>query len=148
MITQQDIEDFAEYNNDSKEANMYLFYTLSEMVKEFMEAMGQPVAVKYGSNRELEGLRWLLLKEEYNEVRDADSAAELIKELCDSIYVLLGWGITYGWDMEEAFRRVHASNMSKLGADGKPIKRRDGKVLKGPNYFEPNLSDLVQGSKV
>ena len=49
----------------------------------------------------------------------------------------------FGWDLQTAYNRVHGSNMSKLGADGKPIRREDGKILKGPNYYEPSLIDLV-----
>ena len=105
--------------------------------------MDHPLGEKYGYSRKLEGLRWLLLKEEYNEVRDADGPQELLKELADLVYVTYGYAATYGWDLDEAFRRVHASNMSKLGPRGKPLKRPDGKVLKGSNYWKPDLSDLV-----
>lgn len=69
--------------------------------------------------------------------------AALLKELCDLQYVLSGFAVTFGLPLDEAFKRVHESNMSKLGLDGKPIYREDGKVLKGPNYKKPDLSDLV-----
>ena len=69
--------------------------------------------------------------------------AALLKELCDLQYVLSGFAVTFGLPFDEAFKRVHESNMSKLGPDGKPIYREDGKVLKGPNYKKPDLSDLV-----
>jgi len=59
------------------------------------------------------------------------------------VYVTYGYAATYGWDLDEAVRRVHASNMSKLDSAGKPLKRPDGKVLKGANYWKPDLSDLV-----
>ena len=88
-------------------------------------------------------MRWALLKEEFSEVRDAETPVDLLKELADLVYVTYGYAATYGWNLDEAVRRVHKSNMSKLGVDGRPLKRPDGKVLKGPNYKKPNLSDLV-----
>jgi len=66
-----------------------------------------------------------------------------LKELADLVYVCAQYAENMDWDLEQALRRVHQSNMSKLGDDGKPIKREDGKVLKGPNYQPPDLSDLV-----
>ena len=69
--------------------------------------------------------------------------ANCLKELADLIYVCAQYAENMDWDIEQALRRVHTSNMSKLGEDGKPIKREDGKVLKGPNYQPPNLTDLV-----
>ena len=66
-----------------------------------------------------------------------------LKELADLVYVCAQYAENMDWDLEQALRRVHQSNMSKLGEDGKPIKREDGKVLKGPNYQPPDLSDLV-----
>ena len=113
------------------------------MVRQFAEAMEHPLDEQYGYSRKLEGLRWLLLKEEYSEVRDADGSAEMLKELADLVYVTYGYAATYGWDLDEAVRRVHASNMSKLDSAGKPLKRPDGKVLKGANYWKPDLTDLV-----
>jgi predicted HAD superfamily Cof-like phosphohydrolase len=67
----------------------------------------------------------------------------LLKELCDLQYVISGMAVAFGLPLQVAFNRVHASNMSKLGEDGKPIYREDGKVLKGPNYEPPDLKDLV-----
>jgi predicted HAD superfamily Cof-like phosphohydrolase len=132
MITQQNIDDL---NN--------LFDTPLEMVREFTYAMGQPLDEKHGFSRKLEDMRWALIKEEFAEVRDAVGYSEILKELADLVYVTYGYAATYGWDLDEAVRRVHISNMSKLGVDGKPLKRPDGKVLKGPNYKKPVLSDLV-----
>ena len=66
-----------------------------------------------------------------------------LKELADLIYVCAQYAENMNWDIEQALRRVHKSNLSKLGEDGKPIKREDGKVLKGPNHQPPELSDLV-----
>ena len=67
----------------------------------------------------------------------------LLKEVVDLLYVCHQMGACFGWDLQTAYNRVHGSNLSKLGADGKPIRREDGKVLKGPNYYEPSLIDLV-----
>ena len=71
------------------------------------------------------------------------SHLEELKELADLVYVCFQYAENMDWDLEEAMFRVHKSNMSKLGFDGKPIYREDGKVLKGPNYQPPYLDDLV-----
>ena len=93
-----------------------------------------------------------LIVEEFKEFLEADSEMVLmhpqdreacLKELADLIYVCAQYAENMNWDIEQALRRVHKSNMSKLGEDGKPIYREDGKVLKGPNYQPPNLQDLV-----
>jgi|TARA_R110000751_G_scaffold147907_1_gene252595 predicted HAD superfamily Cof-like phosphohydrolase len=132
MITQEDIHDFTGIDT-----------TPLDMVREFTYSMGQPLDEKHGFSRKLEDMRWSLIKEEFAEVRDAVGYSEILKELADLVYVTYGYAATYGWDLDEAVRRVHKSNMSKLGVDGKPLKRPDGKVLKGPNYKKPDLTDLV-----
>ena len=68
---------------------------------------------------------------------------EMIDGVTDLLYVVLGTAVAFGIPLATAFGRVHASNMSKLDGNGKPICREDGKILKGPNYFPPELSDLV-----
>ena len=83
---------------------------------------------------------YLDLKEDITNKRAQE---HLLKEDADLLYVLWQRAVTFGWDLQTAYNRVHASNMSKLGADGQPIRREDGKILKGPNYFEPSLIDLV-----
>jgi len=92
-------------------------------------------------------LRYRLVAEEFGEFSDESDAgnrpAAMLSELADLIYVIYGYAATFGWDLDEALRRIHAANMSKLGPDGKPLLRPDGKVLKGPNYKKANLSDLV-----
>ena len=87
-----------------------------------------------------------LIAEEYKEFRESmrEGFDQELKELSDLVYVCFQYAENMGWDLEEALRRVHKSNMSKLGVNGKPIRRRDGKILKGPNYQPPNLSDLVK----
>ena len=93
-----------------------------------------------------------LIVEEFKEFLEADQNMVLmhpqdreatLKELADLVYVTYGMAATFGWDLDEAVRRVHASNMSKLGEDGKPIYREDGKVMKGPNYFKPDLGKFL-----
>jgi predicted HAD superfamily Cof-like phosphohydrolase len=93
-----------------------------------------------------------LIVEEFKEFLDAENqlimgltvnAADCLKELADLVYVCYQYAENLKWDLDEALNRVHQSNMSKLGEDGKPIRREDGKILKGPNYQEPNLTDLV-----
>jgi predicted HAD superfamily Cof-like phosphohydrolase len=100
-------------------------------------------------------LQQRLIQEEFVEVMEAcavakhenhsiASSAELLKELADLVFVCYQMAALMQWDLDEAMDRVFESNMSKLGADGKPIRRVDGKVLKGPGYKPPVLTDLVQ----
>jgi predicted HAD superfamily Cof-like phosphohydrolase len=118
-----------------------------EQVKEFHEAFGV-------TNRDNPGfpdlktrlLRIALIEEELEELINAEAQGDLVEvadALCDLDYVINGMALQYGINLDVCFAEVHASNMSKLGADGKPILREDGKVLKGPGYFRPNLSPLL-----
>ena len=160
MITQEDIDDCAadrlagiieafkqvkDLPNDP--ADEYLDCTPLDMVKEFAQCMDHPLDEQWRFNRNLEDLRYGLIAEEFGEVSDESDAgtrpAAMIKELADLVYVAYGYAATFGWNLDEAVRRVHVSNMSKLGPDNTPLKRPDGKVLKGPNYKKPDLSDLV-----
>lgn len=87
-----------------------------------------------------------LIDEEWSEFHEAfhlKDDCEQLKELADLVYVCFQMAASQEWDLDEAMRRVHKSNMSKLGEDGKPIYRADGKVLKGENYKPPNLTDLI-----
>ena len=93
-----------------------------------------------------------LIVEEFKEFLEAEGAlyrdnptvtAEALKELADLVYVCYQYAENMNWFLDEALNRVHESNMSKLDEDGKPIYREDGKVLKGPNYKPPDLSDLL-----
>jgi predicted HAD superfamily Cof-like phosphohydrolase len=87
-----------------------------------------------------------LIVEEFKEFMYAateEGYEQELKELCDLVYVCYQYAENMEWDLEEALQRVHKSNMSKLGLDGKPIRRRDGKVLKGPDYQPPILTDLI-----
>jgi len=93
-----------------------------------------------------------LIVEEFKEFLDAENqlimgltvnSADCLKELADLVYVCYQYAANLGWDLDEALDRVHKSNLSKLDDSGNPIYREDGKVLKGPNYQPPNLTDLV-----
>ena len=93
-----------------------------------------------------------LIVEEFNEFLESEqemvkdihkSEEECLKELGDLVYVCFQFASYMEWDLDKALMLIHQSNLSKLGEDGKPIYRSDGKVLKGPNYQPPNLTDLV-----
>ena len=88
-----------------------------------------------------------LIAEEYREfdwsTAVGDPPEQQLKELADLVYVCYQYAANEDWDLDEAMKRVHASNMSKLNEYGKPIYREDGKVMKGPFYKPPNLTDLV-----
>lgn len=121
-----------------------------QKVREFHQAFGQTLDQKLKQptldfeTASLVELRYKLIDEEYKEVKEASTLEELLKELTDLLYVTYGFAATFGWDIDAAFNRAHASNMSKLDDDRTPIYREDGKVLKGPNYQPPYLGDLVQ----
>tara|TARA_R110002012_G_scaffold117692_1_gene265760 strand:+ start:5864 stop:6244 length:381 start_codon:yes stop_codon:yes gene_type:complete len=88
-----------------------------------------------------------LIDEEWSEFHEAyhhESDENQLKELADLIYVCYQYAASQDWDLDEAMRRVHKSNMSKLGPNGKPIYRADGKVMKSPKYTPPILTDLVK----
>lgn len=129
-------------------------------IGQFHDAFGMARNVKDPDLNLLE-LRLKLIIEESKEVRDAfgdlmvttvypvnndlvKQKASLAKELADLLYVTFGAFDALGIDAQVVFNRVHKSNMSKLGADGRPVYREDGKVLKGPNYAPPNLEDLFE----
>ena len=123
--------------------------TNNEKVKEFMEAFGQEVCTKpeFPEAQVME-LRYDLIHEELEEFADAiyngeGSITDVADALADLLYVVYGAGHAFGIDLDKCFAEVHRSNMSKLGADGKPIYREDGKVLKGENYSEPNLGKIL-----
>ena len=117
--------------------------TNSDKVAQFMRAMGQDIREKSGfPDRETIDLRLSLIEEECEELIDAINAKDL-KEvadaICDLLYVTYGAAHAFGINADVGFQNVHLSNMSKLGEDGKPIYRDDGKVEKGPNYFPPKI---------
>ena len=118
-----------------------------ELVGDFMEAFGQEVQLEPTwpdfNTREL---RLELIAEELDELSDAVADRDMIQiadALTDLLYVIYGAGHAFGIDLDECFQEVHASNMSKLGENGRPIHREDGKVMKGPGYFEPDLESIL-----
>lgn len=121
-----------------------------EMVREFHRVFGAELreAPRIGaSDLWLKVLRERLIKEEFDEVLEAmdyNDVAHLAKELADLLYVVYGTAASFGIPMDAVFAEVHRSNMSKAGEDGKPILRDDGKVLKGPNYFQADVQKILQ----
>lgn len=115
--------------------------TLMDMALDFRAAFG---LTTNGTQR---ATQKSLIDEEWSEFHEAyhhkDDAEEL-NELADLVYVCFQYAASRDWDLDEAMRRVHGANLSKLGEDGKPIYRGDGKVLKGPNFKKANFEDLVQ----
>ena len=128
--------------------------TTLDQVQEFHERYGLPVESQQTTgNDQTKELRINLLQEELDELKEAlanDDLVETLDALIDLQYVLDGAFLSFG--MQEvktpAFDEVHRSNMSKLGADGKPIRREgDGKVMKGPNYFKPDMAQFIKSKK-
>ena len=118
-----------------------------DRVKKFMLTFGQEVKDKAGfPENKITSLRYDLIKEELNELKDAidkKDIKEVADALTDILYVTYGAGHAFGIDLDKCFQEVQSSNMSKLGNDGKPIYNDKGKVMKGPNYFKPNLNKFV-----
>ena len=116
-------------------------------VKKFMETFGQEIREKASfPNDKITSLRYDLIKEELNEFKEAidkKDIKEVADALTDILYVTYGAGHAFGIDLDKCFEEVQNSNMSKLGKDGKPIYNEKGKVMKGPDYFKPNLSKFV-----
>ena len=119
-----------------------------EDVKTFMETFGQMVRTKpQFPDEETMQLRYDLIKEELNELEQAmktKNLKEIADALTDILYVTYGAGYAYGINLDKCFKEVQRANMSKLGNDGKPIYNEKGKVMKGPNYSEPNLKRFVE----
>jgi predicted HAD superfamily Cof-like phosphohydrolase len=121
-----------------------------ELAGDFMEAFGQEVLTEPTlPEQNLAKLRLELIREEVEELNvgiEGMDIVEIADALTDILYVVYGAGHAFGIDLDECYHEVHRSNMSKLGADGKPIYREDGKILKGPDYFHPNLKDILDGA--
>ena len=121
---------------------------LSNQAKEFRSKY----EIRNSQSRGTRSYQKNLIVEEFKEFLEAEAhlyrdnptvTAEALKELADLVYVCYQYAENMNWFLDEALNRVHISNMSKLDEDGKPIRREDGKVLKGPNYKPPDLSDLI-----
>lgn len=129
--------------------------TWIDCVREFNTAFGIKTPAPY---LRAAGIQKKLIDEEFGELNDAyaewkvapertprddNARKDLLDAICDSIYVLIGLALKMGFDLDGAFAEVHRSNMSKLGADGEPILREDGKILKGPNFEAPDLTPFL-----
>ncbi len=118
-----------------------------EKVGLFMKTFGQEVKNKPGlSSEKINKLRVSLINEELEEFKDAiknNDLKEAADALTDILYVTYGAGHAFGVNLDKCFDEVQQSNMSKLGEDGKPIYNDKGKVMKGPNYFKPDLTKFV-----
>ena len=118
-----------------------------ESVKKFMETFGQEIKEKASfPNDKITSLRYDLIKEELDELKEAienKDIKEVADALTDILYVTYGAGHAFGINLDNCFEEVQNSNMSKLGSDGKPIYNENGKVMKGPHYFKPDLSKFV-----
>ena len=118
-----------------------------ENVRKFMKTFGQEVREKPGfPDDKITSLRYDLITEEIGELKEAmenKDIKEVADALTDILYVTYGAGHAFGIDLDKCFQEVQDSNMSKLGSDGKPIYNEKGKVMKGPNYFKPDLGKYV-----
>ena len=122
-----------------------------EKVKDFMDVFRQEVKTKAEfPDINTSALRLKLIKEEYKELVESMEQQDLIgvaDALTDLLYVVYGAGLAFGINLDECFDEVHRSNMSKLDSNGNPIYREDGKVMKGPNFFEPNLEKIIRNER-
>ena len=116
-------------------------------VKTFMNTYGQDVKEKpIFPDEKIVQLRIALIEEELNELKEAINNHDIVEvadALTDILYVTYGAGHSFGVDLDKCFDEVQSSNMSKLGENGKPIYNESGKVMKGPNYFAPNLKKII-----
>ena len=118
----------------------YLNPSLLDQAEEFR------TAYSLTTNGTVRGTQKSLIDEEWSEFHEAyhhEPEANQLNELADLVYVCFQYAASQEWDLDEAMRRVHKANMSKLGEDGKPIYRGDGKVLKGPNFKKAEFTDLI-----
>ena len=118
-----------------------------ESVKKFMQTFGQEIKTKASfPNDKIIKLRLDLIREELSELEEAiekKDIKEVADALTDILYVTYGAGHAFGINLDKCFEEVQNSNMSKLGPDGKPIYNEQGKVMKGPDYFKPDLNKFV-----
>ncbi len=118
-----------------------------ESVRKFMETFGQEIKEKAGfPDDKIISLRYELIKEELNELKEAiedKNIKEVADALTDILYVTYGAGHAFGINLDNCFKEVQNSNMSKLDLNGKPIYNDKGKVMKGPNYFKPDLNKFI-----
>ena len=146
MTTESQLEFIWDNDKDYRDYTKTKQMSNGDMLKQFHETYLAKRNRKWSEEPELEELASKLIAEEVAEFlyESGENQAALLKELADLVYVCYGYADRFDWDLDEAFRRVHLSNMSKLDpVTGKPIFREDGKILKSSAYKEPNLEDLV-----
>lgn len=129
--------------------------TIEEALREFHTVYGlvvndKPIDFSHENDEDAETfqLRYSLCDEEWSEFQTAHEGEDLVllaDAICDLVYVLVGTAVSYGIPFDRCFAEVQRSNMSKLGEDGKPIVREDGKILKGPNFSPPDLRSIIYG---
>ena len=121
-----------------------------QKVGQFMRSFEQEVKTKAEFPSEtVQRLRYDLIDEELTELHEGmqnEDLVEIADALTDLLYVVYGAGHAYGIDLDKTFAEVHRSNMTKLGEDGKPIRREDGKVMKSSRYEPPKLQEIVHGN--
>ena len=123
-------------------------YSNHNKVKEFHETYGAYISEESKlPDPSIRELRKSLLQEEFDEYTKAEEENDLVEiadALGDMMYIIYGTAISYGIPLDDIFHEIHSSNMSKLGEDGKPIRREDGKILKGPNFFRPDIAKFLK----
>jgi predicted HAD superfamily Cof-like phosphohydrolase len=129
--------------------------TVEEALLEFHSTYGlvindKPIDFSHENDEDAETfqLRWNLVQEEMDEFMTAHEGEDLVllaDAICDLVYVLVGTAVSYGIPFDRCFAEVQRSNMSKLDENGEPIIREDGKILKGPNFSEPDLRSIIYG---
>ena len=155
-ITRQDILDltnaheqldmFAYWAPDAEEQQHkdHVGKTPLEMVIEYHKATDSALNQDFKMGSDLECFRFSLISEEYDEFESESKKENILKELADLVYVIYGYAATFGWDLDEAVRRVHENNMGRMYQPDGTIKRReDGKIIKNKDYTKVNLEGLV-----
>ncbi|OKK18582.1 hypothetical protein AMK16_18725 [Streptomyces sp. CB00455] len=132
----------------AREAGAASAHTSQDLVREFHEAFGLDAASgPVGVTPELARHRQVLLEEEVAELGEATASGRLVDiahELADVVYLAYGTAVVHGIDLDAVLAEVHRANMSKLGPDGRPVLREDGKVLKGAGYRPPRVADVLR----
>ena len=119
----------------------------SDMVREFQEVYEAPIlSTPAFPSHDRCALRERILEEEWIELCEAQAKRDIVEvadALADMLYIIHGTALEYGIPLDAVVEEVHRSNMSKLGTDGRPIRREDGKIMKGPNYFRPDIAGVL-----
>lgn len=142
MLDAEQIEMW-DYWNEPMESD-HVGKTPLQMVTEYHRAASLPLNEEWKFDSDLESMRSNLVYEEFDEFANELGKDKILKELADLVYVTYGYAATFGWDLDEAVRRVHENNMGRMFQEDGTIKyREDGKVIKNPDYPQVNLGDLV-----